>query len=203
METPTPTRKDLRRESILAVAAEVFAEEGYQAASMSSIAARLGGSKGTLYNYFGSKEALFEAHIRESCGRIAADILDFVDDQPVGEVLQRLGERFLDQILSDQSVRLFQIVVAEARRTPELARLFFESGPQVGRERIGRYLKEAQARGEIDADDCDEAAWIFLATCRAHHLEAVLNLRPKPSPEEIRAQVARAVEMFMARYARD
>jgi AcrR family transcriptional regulator len=202
MEAPTPTRKDLRRESILAVAAEVFAEEGYQAASMSTIAARVGGSKGTLYNYFNSKEALFEAHIRESCGRIAADILDFADDQPVGEVLQRLGERFLDQILSDQSVRLFQIVVAEARRTPELARLFFQSGPQVGRERIGRYLEEARARGEIDADDCDEAAWVFLAACRAHHLEAVLNLRPKPTPEEIKVQVARAVKMFMACYAR-
>jgi AcrR family transcriptional regulator len=202
METPTPTRKDQRREAIVAVAAEVFREEGYQAASMSTIAARLGGSKGTLYNYFDSKEALFEAYIRESCGRIAADILDFADDQPVAGVLQKLGERFLDQILSEQSVRMFQIIVAEARRTPELARLFFESGPLVGRERIGRYLKEARTRGEIEADDCDEAAWIFLAACRAHHLEVVLNLKPKPSAGEIAAQVTRAVEMFMARYGR-
>lgn len=202
METPSVTRKDQRRDAILAVAAEVFVEEGYQAASMSAIAARLGGSKGTLYNYFDSKEALFEAHIRESCGRIAEDILDFADDQPVAEVLQRLGERFLDQILSEKTVRLFQIIVAEATRTPELARLFFESGPQLGRERTGQYLEEARARGEIDADDCDEAAWLFLSVCRAHHLEAVLNLRPKPSPEEISAQVARAVEMFMARYGK-
>ncbi|HEY2482135.1 MAG TPA: TetR/AcrR family transcriptional regulator [Caulobacteraceae bacterium] len=202
METLTTTRKDQRRDAILAVAAEVFREEGYQAASMSTIAARLGGSKGTLYNYFDSKEALFEAHIRESCGRIAADILDFADDEPVAEVLQRLGERFLDQILSDQSVRMFQIVVAEARRTPELAHLFFESGPQVGRERVGRYLEEARARGEIDVDDCSEAGWLFLAACKAHHLEVVLNLRPKPSAKEITNLVRRAVEMFMARYAK-
>ena len=32
---------------------------------MSTIAARLGGSKGTLYNYFKSKEELFEAQVRE------------------------------------------------------------------------------------------------------------------------------------------
>ena len=37
---------------------------------MSTIAARLGGSKGTLYNYFKSKEELFEAYIRETCGRM-------------------------------------------------------------------------------------------------------------------------------------
>ena len=125
MESPSAKRKDQRREAILQVAAEVFFEEGYQATSMSAIAARLGGSKGTLYNYFDSKEALFEAHIRESCGRIAAEILDFSDDQPVPEVLQRLGERYIERIYSEWSVRTFQIIVAEAKRTPELARQFF------------------------------------------------------------------------------
>ena len=98
---------------------------------MSSIAARLGGSKGTLYNYFDSKEALFEAYIRESCGRVGAEILDFADERPVHEVLRQFGEQFLDRIYSDWAVRTFQIVVAEARRSPELARLFFESGPMV------------------------------------------------------------------------
>ena len=58
-------RRDQRREAILEVAREVFTEEGYAAASMSTIAARLGGSKGTLYNYFKSKEELFGAYVRE------------------------------------------------------------------------------------------------------------------------------------------
>ena len=42
-------QRDSRREIILSIAREVFMEEGYAAASMSTIAARLGGSKGTLY----------------------------------------------------------------------------------------------------------------------------------------------------------
>jgi TetR/AcrR family transcriptional repressor of mexJK operon len=57
-------RRDKRREAILDVARSVFSEEGYAATSMSSIAARLGGSKGTLYNYFKSKEELFGAYAR-------------------------------------------------------------------------------------------------------------------------------------------
>jgi len=202
MDTLTISRKDQRRETILAVAAEVFAEEGYQAASMSTIAARLGGSKGTLYNYFDNKEALFEAYVRESCGRFADAILDFTHGEPVREVLQALGERFLDQILSDTSVRMFQVIVGEARRAPELGRVFFESGPKVGRDRIGQYLEEARERGEIAVDDCAEAAWLFLAICKAHHLEVVLNLRSKPSPEEITNLVRHAVDLFMARYAK-
>jgi AcrR family transcriptional regulator len=200
METETTTRKDQRREAILAVAAEVFFEEGYQAASMSAIAARLGGSKGTLYNYFASKEALFEAHIRESCERIAADLLDFTDDEPVAEVLQKFGERYLDHILDDWTVRTFQIITSEARRTPELARLFFDAGPRLGRERMAAYLEKAAARGEVDIDDFAEAAWQFMGLCRAHHLEAMLGIRAKPSPEAIAAEVASAAAMFMARY---
>ena len=200
METPTLTRKDQRREAILAVAKEVFFEEGYQAASMSTIAARLGGSKATLYNYFDSKEALFEAYIRESCGRIAADILDFADDTPGPDALRQLGLGYLDHILSDWAVRTFQVVIAEARRTPELARLFFDSGPRVGHERLARYLKLATERGEVSIHEFEEAAWEFLAVCRTHHMPAILNLVSKPSPPEIAAQVDRAVEMFMARY---
>jgi len=200
MESPSAKRKDQRREAILQVAAEVFFEEGYQATSMSAIAARLGGSKGTLYNYFDSKEALFEAHIRESCGRIAAEILDFSDDQPVPEVLQRLGERYIERIYSEWSVRTFQIIVAEAKRTPELARQFFAAGPMVGHDRLKDYLGRATARHEVKIADCSEAAWQFLGLCRIHHLEVMLGVIPQPSPAERTKQVEWAVEMFMMRY---
>ena len=63
-QSPRACARDQRREAILNVAREVFFEQGYSAASMSTIAARLGGSKGTLYNYFKSKEELFEAQVR-------------------------------------------------------------------------------------------------------------------------------------------
>jgi AcrR family transcriptional regulator len=200
MNAPVVTRKDQRREAILAVAAEVFFEEGYQAASMSTIAARLGGSKATLYNYFDSKEALFEAYIRESCGQIAAEILDFTDDQAPATVLARFGERFLDRILSERMVRTFQIIVAEARRTPELARMFFATGPSIGHDRLALYLRAAAGRGDLEIADNDEAAWQFFALCRTHHLQDMLGLRPKPSPDRIAAEVANAVDIFMARY---
>jgi AcrR family transcriptional regulator len=59
------TAKDVRRQAIMQIARDIFLEEGYAAASMSAIAARLGGSKGTLYNYFASKEELFKAVIQD------------------------------------------------------------------------------------------------------------------------------------------
>ena len=201
MDTALPTRKDLKREAILSVAAEVFFEDGYQAASMSEIAARVGGSKGTLYNYFDSKEALFEAHVRESCGKIGALIVDFSDERPVPEVLRQVGERYFDRIYSDFAIRTFQIIVAECHRTPQLAHIFFEAGPRVGHDRLASYFEIAMARGEVDIADCGEAAWQFLGLCRIHHLEATLGVTPKLTPDEVARQVDWAVETFMMRYA--
>ena len=201
MQTLTESRKDQRREAILAVASEVFFDEGYAAASMSTIAARLGGSKATLYNYFPSKEALFAAHVQAECARFTINVLDFPDDKPVEWVLSRLGKRFLEHVLSPWSVRTFQIIVAEARRTPELARIFYEVGPAVGLERLQRYLEGAKALGLINPPDCALAAGQFLSLCRGNrHLTCVLNLDTPPSADVIAAEVASAVAMFMDRY---
>ncbi|MCX5864033.1 MAG: TetR/AcrR family transcriptional regulator [Deltaproteobacteria bacterium] len=48
-----------KRESILRAAVSEFAEHGYQRASLNNIVKRLGISKGSLYQYFDNKEALF------------------------------------------------------------------------------------------------------------------------------------------------
>jgi AcrR family transcriptional regulator len=195
------TRRDQRREAILQIAGEVFSDEGYAAASMSTIAARVGGSKATLYNYFPSKEALFEAHIRDMCERFGDTVANLSQDRPVEEVLTELGERFVRHVISEPSVRNFQILVGESRRAPELARLFYQVGPAVGIERIQTYLEGAKARGAINPPDCVLAAEQFLALCRGgRHLRLVLNLEGEPAPEAIRSEVASAVAMFMAAY---
>src|SRR5471030_3424689 len=80
---PDLSRSDAKRRAILDVASEVFLAQGYAATSMSEIAARLGGSKGTLYNYFRSKEELFGAFITDTCQGRATAIFDPLP--PIGE----------------------------------------------------------------------------------------------------------------------
>src|SRR5271155_4240715 len=134
-----PTR-DQRRENIINVAREVFFEQGYTAASMSSIAARLGGSKGTLYNYFKSKEELFDAQVRDLCGAAATRMLASTAEGSPVETLGVVGERYLAHLYSEQTIKLFRILVAEAQRRPELGRLFYEVGPARGRKGLEGYL---------------------------------------------------------------
>src|SRR3954464_6650405 len=122
--------RDARREAILDVAEAVFLEQGFAAASMSEIAARLGGSKGTLYNYFKSKDELFEAYVQRHCVLNLDELYGMAPDgESVRHTLARIGRAFLRRVLSDNNLRHFRLIVAEAERAPEFGRLFYEAGP--------------------------------------------------------------------------
>jgi AcrR family transcriptional regulator len=59
-----------RRAEILATAAVVFAEHGYQSTDVQAVADAVGVAKGTLYLYFDSKEALFLAAVDQGLIRL-------------------------------------------------------------------------------------------------------------------------------------
>ena len=58
---PRRARGQLRVDALLAAAAEVFAAKGFDAATMTEIAAQSGSSIGSLYQFFRTKEAVAEA----------------------------------------------------------------------------------------------------------------------------------------------
>ena len=194
---------EARREAILGVANEVFSAEGYAAASMSHIALRLGGSKGTLYNYFKSKEELFAAHVQHQCeckvGEAFAPPL--VGDNPV-ETLTGLAERVLTAILSDEATTLYSLIVSEAQRSPAIGKAFYENGPRRGIQRVAEYLVRAQADGQMLVDDCLVAAEEFLSLVHGGlHWKRVLNVVPNPTQAQIRSQARRAAEIFVRAYS--
>jgi len=73
------------KEEILAAALKLFSERGYHEVSMQEIAAQAEFATGTLYNFFASKEALFEELTERSADMIIGD-LEGVLDGPGNEV---------------------------------------------------------------------------------------------------------------------
>lgn len=199
---PAARRGEARRAEILGIAREVFLEQGYAAASMSAIAARVGGSKGTLYNHFRSKEALFTAFLTEACAVEAAHAFDFSDfDGDVGAGLHRLGVRFLRFVLSDTVAAVHRVVIAEGARFPELGRAFYDIGPREGIARFSAFLSAQAAAGLLQVVDAPRAAEQFLELCKAGlHQRRLWGLTEVTSDEEIEANVDAAVYVFMAAY---
>lgn len=58
-----PPLLDDPRAQILQAAAKLFADKGYAASSLSELAAAMNYSKGAIYNYFGSKQEIYDAII--------------------------------------------------------------------------------------------------------------------------------------------
>jgi len=62
---PQQERSERRLAAFLDAAAELFAEVGYEAATMTAIAERSGSSIGALYNYFPDKQAIALTLLRQ------------------------------------------------------------------------------------------------------------------------------------------
>src|SRR5580698_11361235 len=71
---PKRERGKQRVAELLASAATVFAEYGYEAATMTEIAARAGAPIGSLYQFFPSKEALADTLVQHYIALLAADL---------------------------------------------------------------------------------------------------------------------------------
>ncbi len=198
-----PTR-DQRREAILAIAHDVFLEHGFEGASMSQVAARLGGSKGTLYSYFDSKEALFEALVAESCAQRGPAMFDVNVGLPMVERLTAIARAYIELVGSEWSVRMLQVVAAEARRRPEVGRLFYDAGPGAAVLRLSAELDDFAAAGLLRLDDSRRAAETFGILCRGTlHLQRMLGQAPVPTPAVIEREAARAVAQFLRLYGID
>ena len=203
-ETTSKRDRDARREAILDAAADVFMEEGFAAASMSAIAARVGGSKGTLYNYFKSKEALFAAYIQRHCAWQQEAMFALVTpDTEIGEALTYFGRGYLASVFSDFSLSNFRLVIAEAERAPEIGKSFYEAGPRAGVTRLAGHLERWSREGRLKRVDPVSAAHQFIGLCQNRLLKALLcNAAPELSADEIEAEVDAAVATFLAAFQR-
>ena len=193
-------RRDLKRETILSIALQVFLEEGYAAASMSAIAARVGGSKGTLYNHFRSKAELFVAVIQDQCEVHQNQMFDFAEPD-IRRFLTELARRFVTLLLSDEVIAMHRIVVAEATRFPEIGEALYEAGPKRGKLRMVAYLKQAIADGRLKPCDPERAAEQAMEMALGGmYRRRLWNVGPIPTEHEIEAAIASAVDVFMAAY---
>ena len=144
-------RKDARPQEILEAALQVFAEKGFAAARMDEIAQRARVSKGTIYLYFESKEAVFRALIQATLVRRVADLVALVRDHkgPIAPLLRELLLRLGHFLSTSDLVMLPKMVIAEAGNFPDLARIYREEVVERGLTLFGGLLQTGMDRGEF------------------------------------------------------
>jgi len=190
---------------MLAIARAAFLRDGYAAASVSEIAAKVGGSKATLYSYFPSKKDLFAAVIREEVQQKFAPLFEMDETQgDARTVLERFARRFLDLLLTEDTIAFYRLVVAESARFPEIGQAAYHIGVQHGLDRLAEFIVAAIERGELRRAEASVAVAQFLDLCAGElHRKRLFGVVGADDRDEVEKQVRNAVATFLAAYGAD
>jgi len=192
-----------KRRQVLAGAREVFAELGFERASVDLIASRAGVSKATIYSHYQNKAALFVDCITHEAEEMRAAFCACMAE-PAGDVeptLRLMGENILRLFLSKSMVCLYRHILAEAARVPDVGQMIFDRGLRVIHETIASHLERWNRIGALRIDDARAAAVQFVALCQADLVaRARLAILKDPLDEEVPETVRRAVWTFMRAY---
>lgn len=192
-----------KQQQILRGAGAVFAREGYEGASMSRIALEAGVSKGTLYNYFTSKAELFGAYVQQECSQKLATVFEgWAEGLDPACALRVIGERVVRMIVSPIGLTMYRVVVSEAGKFPELARVFYDAGPAQALRQMSSWLAAQHRQGTLAVADPTFAAEQFFALCQTRlAMQCRLQLVHEVSDEAVAEVVAASVRMFLRTYA--
>ncbi len=199
------TKSDERRQAILRCAAEAFQEAGFEGASMTDIAARLGYSKATLYSYFTSKEALFFQVMMITTGSDFEDLHEILrsDSPNLRQTLVKFGMRVMELVYSSQVSGVRRLLIAEATgRAAEIAKQCYEVGPARTNAVLAEFLSRMMGEGKLKQADPAIASLHFRGLVESEWLDRYLyGQLSELSRQKNQRSTERAVDAFLIAYA--
>ncbi|MGW5442942.1 TetR/AcrR family transcriptional regulator [Streptomyces asiaticus] len=196
------------RVKILAAAKALFLRDGYDGVNLERVATQAEVARQTVYNQFGSKEAVFRAVMEHHWSSLPLEDLSTrlerslgSDGDPAG-FLRQFSEILLTFIDDTDQVAFTRLVIAESRRSPWIAEEFY----RVGKEPLTRALIECLQRlhetGKINCPSPGLAAHQFLGLLQEFIIwpqvmaigPDVMNIPP------FDVVVEEGIAMFLGRY---
>ncbi|WP_123027723.1 TetR/AcrR family transcriptional regulator [Mycolicibacterium stellerae] len=206
IEAMLPARSARKRQTILIAGQQLFLSNGYQGTSMDQVAATAAVSKQTVYKHFGEKRELLFAIVSDALDTAASTIRDRIAALTVSGDLESdlvlLAGDYLRTVLDERVVQLRRLVIGEANRLPELARLYYEHAPLRTLTALTETFGELDRRGVLNTPEPSLAAehFAFLVVGRPID-QALFQGAPKVLVDfDVEAYARAAVDVFLAAY---
>lgn len=190
-------QKVATRQALLDSASSVFAERGFEGASIEEISERAGYSRGAFYSNFTDKEACFLEVLDQRTSRHLGEIAEaFSHGDTTAERLLN-GSKFLDRHVSEEAewCRLHIEAWALASRYPQLRERFSDQY-QMRREAVAELVR-AQRPDTEPGSPTDVIASAFLALFEGYILQRTID--PDALPADYFTQVISAIFLPLAR----
>lgn len=143
-----------------------FLDKGFAATRIEDIAARAGVSKGTVYLYFDTKEALFEAVIRAHVVPVIEGVIRVIledETTPAMDQLKLIARVMYRDMVGTDRRKLLHMIVSEGPRFPWLTEFYHREVLSRGVDLIRTVLTRGEARGEIHTGGVEEFPHIIMA----------------------------------------
>ncbi|WP_314614517.1 TetR/AcrR family transcriptional regulator [Streptomyces stackebrandtii] len=208
---PTGARAARKRQAVVRAARDLFLREGF-GVGMDAIAAEAGVSKVTVYNHFGSKEALFTAVVagaldeplaggEEAEGPDLALLVAADGPDALKAALTDAGRAWARAVRADDEGRALRTLVAtELHRFPELGRAWRAHGPAGHHPAVADALRTLADRGLLEIPDL-EVAVLQLYSLLVFPQMVFEQYGTELTEELSERLVTDGAEMFLRRYA--
>ena len=165
LSIPRRRRKASRPSELTTAALDLFVEKGFAATRLDDVAARAGVSKGTLYLYFDSKEALFKAVVEEGIVPILEsaehELAEFKGDSV--DLLHRLLFGWWELFGGTRLSGVSKLILSESNNFPEVAGYYHDHVIVRGRALMRAVLQHGVDRGEFHLADIEKSIDVVLA----------------------------------------
>lgn len=156
--------KDERRQALIAAALDAFYENGFAAARLDDIAARAGLSKGAVYLYFDSKEALFRA-IFETVALPRVRLIEEIarNTGSAEEAIAKFGALGAQIVEQTPLPKILKVLIGDGAHFPDAVDAYRREVIERALGALTELLARAQERGELSVGDPAMAARLVIA----------------------------------------
>lgn len=144
-------RKEARPDEIIASAIALWSSQGFATTKIEEIAKGAGVAKGTVYLYFPSKEALFEAAVKNRMIGAMERFGSMREDYSLStwDLLRSFYTTVYHELFVNGSATLLKVLLTEGHRFPELTAFYKTTAMPKGLDAIAGILRRGVERGEL------------------------------------------------------
>jgi len=193
------------RDRILHAAMELFVERGFAETTTLEIASRARVSKRELYALVGNKDEILAVCIanRGDRMRLPEGFPEPADMASLEAALRIYGATLLRELTDPAVLEVFRLGIAEAKRSPGIARSLNERGRAPARAALEALLKSAQAAKLLADGNVDEMMLHYRGLLWGDAVVWILlGLEKRPGPKEIERRAQNATRLFLEVYGR-
>jgi AcrR family transcriptional regulator len=199
LDLPQTKRGHERCIALLETATTLFLERGYDAVSLDDIVQHAGGSKASIYKYFGNKEGLFKAICDYRREQFFNDIsLPFnANELDIRSYLIQTLTNFHYHIKQPFNAAFMRLVLEQSQRSPEIALHIHERGPKHIQQTIARVLEKGHQDGTLHCEQPLFSAQLYFGILRNLEWKILMSVPLTEDDQETNNYISYCVDRFL------